>query len=215
MKRKGPSEILITRLKEEFKLQNFIETGTFSGDTAVWAGGRFEKVMTIEFSKEIYEQTKAKYSDRKNIEFLFGDSRELLKSVLDKLKAPSVIWLDGHWSGVSTYGKGDECPLLKEIEIINSSVHDNFIFIDDARYFLYPPPKPHDSLMWPTVKDVMVALDSSKKKLYTVIFEDVIIAVPEYARDAVENYCLETDEREAAEKRPGKFSRIIKLLLNN
>ncbi|RCV66060.1 hypothetical protein C5S53_00465 [Methanophagales archaeon] len=192
----GPPSEPILQLKERYKLKDFIETGTFHGSTAVWAASHFDNVITIEFSKEIYDQTVAKYGNKiQNINFLFGDSRSVLKTVVPKLTHPAIFWLDSHWSGGQTYGKNDECSLIEELRMINLSKYAHFLFIDDARLFMSPPPMPHLIEQWPSIDEVIDALKSGNHEFYIVLFEDVVIAVPEYAKELVANYCQDINTK--------------------
>lgn len=189
--RMGPPTEIILKLKKAYGIRNFIETGTYYGNTAYWASQVFEKVVTIEYSEIIYKQVKEKYSQILNIEFLYGDTRNRLREIVSQLDAPSIFWLDAHWSGGSTYGEADQCPLIKEIEIINSQESEQFILIDDARLFLSPPPEPNSAEQWPEIKEVLKALKSK----YVVIIEDVIIAVPSRAKQIIVQYCQEVNGR--------------------
>lgn len=185
----GPPAELIATLAEEFRVPNFIETGTYYGNTAVWASKIFESVYTIEYSSSLYEQAKEKYRDFNNIIFLSGDSRRELEKLINSVKQSTIFWLDAHWSGGSTYGQSDQCPLIEEIKIINSSTSDNYIFIDDARLFTSPPQPPHNIEQWPNIVEVLNALKNTEKPRYIVIIEDVIIAVPTFAKSTVSVYC--------------------------
>lgn len=189
-----PSEI-ITKLRDIYGISTFIETGTYQGDTAYWASGVFNHVITIEATKSLYKKVTEKYRHIKNIEFICGDSREKLRGVIAKLDEPSIFWLDGHWSGNTTYGVNNQCPLIEEIEIINSSEYEHFILIDDARYFLSPPPEPHPIEQWPNICLVTGTLSSSDKIRYIVIFEDVIIATPSLAKHVIVHYCRDKNTR--------------------
>ena len=46
----GPPKELILQLADRYKLRGFIETGTYKGNTAVWAASYFDDVITIEYS---------------------------------------------------------------------------------------------------------------------------------------------------------------------
>ncbi len=186
--RMGAPNNLIEKLATNFKISNFVETGTYHGGTAIWAANFFKNVLTIEYSKELYEQTVAKF-DISNIEFIFGDSRTELSKLVERLDSSSLFWLDAHWSGGLTYGDTDQCPLIEEINIINSSSLDNFILIDDARLFTSPPQPPHKIEQWPDIAAVIQALKSRQSDKYIVIIEDVIIAVPSFAKSVVSEYC--------------------------
>ena len=187
--RMGPPTEIIYKLKEVYGINNFIETGTYQGHTAYWASQLFEQVFTIEYSQDIYQKVTEKYGHIKNIDFLYGDTRNLLQNTLSKLESPSLFWLDAHWSGGLTYGESDECPLLAEIEIINRSDCEHFIFIDDARLFLSPPPPPHLPQQWPDISAILNLLNSVKNSRHIVIVDDVIIAVPVSAKELIVRYC--------------------------
>ncbi len=185
----GPPKELMLQLRDRYKLRDFIETGTFYGNTAVWAASNFDNVITVECSKAIYDRTKTRLDSMQNVNFIFGDSRSVLKEFVPKLKRPSMFWLDGHWSCGQTYGENDECPLIEEIGEINKSTHTHFLFIDDARLFTSPPPMPHHIEQWPSIDKVIEAVKSSTHKYYVVLIEDLIIALPEYAKGPVSEYC--------------------------
>ena len=185
----GPPTALISLLRHEYGISTFVETGTYLGGTACWAGSVFDRVITIEASEHFYNKVVRKYSSVSNINFVCGDSRDKLRDVLKGLDGAALFWLDAHWSGGPTFGSGDECPLLEEIGIINNSEHEHFIFIDDARLFVSGPPKPHSVQQWPGIKDVFRALKNGRQHRYVLIWEDVIIAVPYRARDTVDEYC--------------------------
>jgi len=187
----GPPEELIFRLKETYRIQFFVETGTYLGKTAYWASHHFEEVWTIEAGERLFENTRLKYGNVTNIHFVLGDSRKALKDVCEALKAPALFWLDSHWSGDQTYGVEDECPLIHEIRTIIRSPVSHFVMIDDSRMFLSPPPEPHKMEQWPSIAQVIQAFDSENSKYYLVIIEDVIVAVPEFAKTLVAGYCRE------------------------
>jgi hypothetical protein len=108
--------------------------------------------------------------------------------VINTLNSSALFWLDAHWSGGNTYGQSDTCPILDEIEIINRCKYDSFILIDDARLFLSPPPTPHRIELWPDITAIIAALNSHDHHRYTLVFQDVIIAVPQFSKQLVSEY---------------------------
>lgn len=184
----GIPDELALRLKTWFGLETFVETGTYLGRTARWASGHFKEVYTLEASENLWRQAKTAHADRPNIRFIHGHSGEFLHKVLADIHAPTLFWLDGHWSSGVTYGKNDECPLLDELDAIRAKGGDNYIFIDDARLFMSPPPLPHRLDQWPTLNEVLVSLSSANENPYTVIVQDVIISVPSLARRQFSEY---------------------------
>jgi len=187
----GAPKDLILKLKYKYGLVNFIESGTYEGNTAVWAASYFDNVITIEYSQKIYNETIKKHGKIKNIKFIFGDSRVVINKIVQDINTPSLFWLDSHWSCGNTYGENDECPLIDEINSILKSPHTHFILIDDARLFLSPPPLPHHPEQWPSIDEVIMKIKSTSHNYYIAILDDVIIAVPQYAKDFIINYCQE------------------------
>jgi len=120
---------------------------------------------------------------------LYGDSPEKLKEIISRSSIPSIFWLNAHWSGGQTYGENNECPLTKEIDIINNSQNSHCILIDDARLFLSPPPHPYSAEEWPNITNVLNGLRAKNEKNYIVIIEDVIICVPPFAKAIIIDYC--------------------------
>lgn len=187
--RMGPPAALILELSSAFSIKNFVETGTYEGHTALWASEHFQKIYTIEFSETFYRETFERYKERKNVEFIFGDSRTQLKKIVEELNEPALFWLDAHWSGGATYGDDDQCPLFEELKIIGNSQFDNFIFIDDARLFTSPPQPPHRPQQWSGIASIIELIRRDQNDKYIVIIEDVIIAVPTFAERNVADYC--------------------------
>jgi len=173
----GIPKELVSQLKEIYKINTFIETGTYKGKTTSWAANNFKEVITIENSKVLFEDAVKNLSIYTNVKCLFGNSAEKLGEILNNKKEPAILWLDAHWCGGFTYGESDECPLMQEIEIVNNSPFEHIIIIDDARYFSKPPVQTHESSQWPGLNELIPAL-TIKKDYYCFISEDVIVAIP-------------------------------------
>lgn len=187
--RMGPPEELVFLLKQGLDVSTFVETGTFKGGTAAWAANHFEKVITIENSKIYFDEAINSHKHLQNIEFLFGDSRAVLKNVVTKICEPAIFWLDAHWCSMDSYGSNDQCPIIEEINLIRSTGIKHCIFIDDARLFLSPPPLPNKLEQWPTIDQICSTIQSKSETYYIVVFEDVIIGAPDDARSLVVAYC--------------------------
>jgi hypothetical protein len=195
----GPPPQLLTQLRDALGLDTFVETGTYRGDTALWAAGFFAHVITIEASAEVFEFASARLRERANVNALHGDTRTVLPQVLSELSATparrAALWLDAHFCvGGPTYGHAEgECPLLQELAAIaQARGHDaqpHVILIDDARLFLAPPPLPHRADQWPAIEPVLAGIRAAAPQHFITIFEDVIIAVPPAARELLVRYC--------------------------
>jgi hypothetical protein len=178
----GVPRELVLWLRDTFKAAVFVETGTNQAETAVWASGHFERVFTIEAYGPLYQRAIEAFGHRKNIQFLKGDSRTHIKDLLTSLTKPAIFWLDAHWCGECTFGKGEECPVVGELELLNTSKVPHVVLIDDARLFLAPPPLPHEASHWPDIATICEILSMGDKKRYVVVHEDVIIGVPNVAK---------------------------------
>ena len=185
----GPPTEYVGSLHHFHGVQTFVETGTYLGETARWASSIFESVITIERSPELYQALARKTDNPPNVKYVFGNTRDELPGVVENLNGPAVFWLDAHWSGGTTYGQTDECPLIDEISLINASSARHFILIDDARLFLAPPPPPHNAKAWPGIARVLEVLDTSTVNRYTVVVQDCIISVPGEEQDRLIEYC--------------------------
>ena len=182
---------LVRRIRERLNIRNFIETGTFRGNTAIWAAGIFERVYTIEIDPEIRKETAQRKDATPNIEFLLGNSAEVLPEVVSKLSGPCFFWLDGHWCVGAGDQEAHECPLLQELEAI-ASLQGSVIFIDDARCFLGPLPPPHRTNDWPRIDEVFEKLGALFPGHRTTIIDDVILCYPPAVQDVIDQYWLET-----------------------
>jgi hypothetical protein len=180
-----PADITL-KLSRLSGARTFVETGTFKGRSARWAAQHFEKVVTIEGSKELFDEHGGALKAIQNVEPLFGDSRAILPSIVEKI-GPAVFWLDAHWSSGKTFGQGDECPLLEELAVLSTRQGD-IVLIDDARLFLHAPPEPHDADDWPTVADIIHAFDRWTHPPHIQIIDDVIFAVPANLRDVLNQH---------------------------
>jgi hypothetical protein len=170
-----PKELVI-KITEKLVFDNFIETGTYEGNTSFWAANHFKKVYTIEIDPLISKRTSSKPDCPSNIEFLIGNSKDVLVDVCKSLKGRNFFWLDGHWC-FGAGGKEEECPLLFELEAIKN-IQNSVIFIDDARCFLGPLPEPHDSTHWPYIDEIFQKLKEYFPQNSTTIQDDVIMCVP-------------------------------------
>ena len=182
-------------LKETHGLTCAVETGTLFGESAVALRSVFDRVWSIELSERFYEEARAANA-RDGLEFVLGSSEVVLPELLVDIHEPAVFWLDGHGSAGETAGEEQECPVLGELAAINAWPHarDSVVLVDDARYFLGPPPPPHNPAKWPTLLDVLDALREGGER-YAVILDDVIIAGPPSIRPTVERYWLDVLRR--------------------
>jgi hypothetical protein len=202
--RMGPPRELLLALQRHFDLQHFIETGTFRGETAAWAGQHFPQVTTIELSEAYHRAACARFTGQSNVKPLQGNSGAVLRELMPTLKIPSLFWLDAHWSGLDTAGQEAECPILDEIGIIDASPLDHIIVVDDARLFCAPPPRPHRADHWPDLLVTTTPLAGNGRR-YVALYEDVFVAVPNAGREFVVGLLQDSTTAMSRRSRPGSW----------
>ncbi len=64
-------------------------------------------MVTVEADARYQDLAVAAHAHLANVEFVLGDSREVLPRIVAGLGEPVMFWLDGHYSGDDTAGSGD------------------------------------------------------------------------------------------------------------
>lgn len=168
---RGIPEQLALDYKVWYKLQTFVETGTFQGRTTKWAGLNFFRVHTVDVHIDYLKQAQAA-CQLLPVAFYHGRSEVMLQTIISRLDRPTLFWLDAHWSADLAYQQLDiVCPVLEEIEVINQRCNKqrHVVMIDDARLFGV-------ERGWPSQKAVIDALAKGGREVS--INQDVIIGVP-------------------------------------
>ena len=179
---------LVLFLKDIGRHLNFVESGTYLGDSAEWASHHFKRIVTIELSKTLFDMTSEKLRNLKNIEFRQGDSRNIIGQVVPTLTGPSIFWLDGHYSCGNTAGEEHECPILEELQSLKHIGVDDVVLIDDAHLFVKPAPVPLKCEHWPSITDVIDLLKKINCSFYITIIENAIVAVPASMKPSFVDY---------------------------
>ena len=124
----------------------WIETGTYYGETTKLLSKISKKTISIEADKELFETSKKKLKNLKNVELFNGKSEDVLnKLISENLDFKNIcIYLDAHLcqdhlKNIQTFGSEDNAtPILKELEIIKKyyGKFEKFnVLIDDIRLF--------------------------------------------------------------------------------
>ena len=124
----------------------WIETGTYYGETTKLLSKISKKTISIEADKELFETSKKKLKNLKNVELFHGKSEDLLdKLISENLDFKNIcIYLDAHLcqdhlKNIKTFGSEDTAtPILQELEIIKKyyGKFEKFnVLIDDIRLF--------------------------------------------------------------------------------
>jgi len=114
------------RLKELYKLNTAVETGTCLGYTTEFLSNNFDIVKSIEINPTFLNiANQNRLSSLDNCEVLQGDSAMLLSSILESIDNNTFIFLDAHW--------GNHCPLKDELKQIANSKLKPVIAIHDFK----------------------------------------------------------------------------------
>ena len=126
-----------------YGLDVLIETGTYYGDMVQAMTYAFRRIYSIELSEDLFRRSRNRFMGQAHIELICGDSARVLPSVLRRLTAPALFWLDGHYSGGVTARGPEDTPILAELDQILATTEDgHVIVIDDARCFGADPAYP-------------------------------------------------------------------------
>lgn len=181
---------LVKELKNILPLVNFVETGTFKGDTLEKLHNDFNQLYSIELSKEYFAAAIRRFSKISNIKIFQGDSSLILSNISHSLRNESTLYfLDAHWCvAAKTAGETSQCPLIGELKSIGKLQSESIIIIDDARLFLCSPLAPHEISQWPTFDEVIKELYQLSSIHEIAVVNDVILFYPEQAKNAVQAY---------------------------
>jgi len=203
---------LVELIRRELDLRHFVETGTFRGDTVARLVSSFEAIDTVEFSPEYHDAARVRFAAFPHVRVHQGNSAEILQKIVAKAgNAAALFWLDAHWCAADhTAGEKSQCPLLGELKAIGKLDPRSVIMIDDARYFLCPPPAPHESADWPGLHEVLNALDRCSSDHRVMVLNDVIVFCPRSIYPRIAEYARHNgaDWLQLASK-AGTFDRLV------
>lgn len=121
----------IQYIGDKVSARNLVETGAYLGDTIRALQGRYAALYSIELADVFALPLQEEFAHDPTIHIVLGDSSEKLSEVVTRLDAPTVFWLDAHYSGGETKGHG-LVPIFAEIRTISELCgYSHAILIDD------------------------------------------------------------------------------------
>ena len=171
---------IINGYKKRFKLDNFVESGTFLGDTIDHFKNDFKKLISIELSEELSRKAIKRFAGLPNIRIIHGDSGLVIKDILNDFSAPCLFWLDGHYSSeffigdefIKTAKGNKETPIIEELTAILKDKKNKHVFlIDDARCF-------NGRNDYPTIKQLKKFIQGLNPNLRIEVKRDIIRITP-------------------------------------
>src|SRR5690349_18682590 len=119
-----------------YRLESFVETGTYFGDMVDALKREFEQIQSIELDDFLFERATRRFMRYSHIRILHGNSASMLPLALASVDRPTLFWLDAHYSGGITACGGQHAPILLELDhIFHHPIRGHVIVIDDARLF--------------------------------------------------------------------------------
>ncbi|MGA9113439.1 MAG: hypothetical protein WB802_06530 [Candidatus Dormiibacterota bacterium] len=193
---------LARALVDGLGLRVAVETGTNLGDSAAVLAEMVDRVWTVELSPRYAEWARARHAATSAITLLEGDSATVLAGLAPGIDEPALYWLDAHWCAGDSAGYEAQCPLLGEIEALETSpaASDSAILIDDASFFLACPYPDYRRSDWPTFLEVADRLRARHPRYVTTLL-DVIIATPPGGRAVVERFWQAKRDADMADAR--------------
>lgn len=174
----GVHQKIARNARDAFGLKAFVETGTYKGQSALWAKDKFERVITIEISPNFFKEAESVINNASNVLMILGDSREWLASVCrGRDNQPTLFWLDSHWIGDMQVQDPKGCPVIDEIRIINENFFGmHVIMVDDYAAL--------SRLGWAKTDDVIRALvDRTGHDRQVRIMDDIYFAAHRIPED--------------------------------
>ncbi len=158
-----------TKGRKHANIKNFLETGTYFGQSALMAAKHFDNVYTVEIYEPLYNECveRAKKEGVDNIHFFLGDSLDRLPEMVEHVKDGVVCFIDAHISGNDSSWNGKErVPLLQELDIILSyKLGPSLFIVDDIRFFKHHEKEAWD---WNHIDNIKI-VKMFKEKGYKVI----------------------------------------------
>jgi hypothetical protein len=127
----------------------WIETGTYLGDTSAYLATFARRVVTIEPDAAHAARAQERFRHTTGVEVVRGTSEEELSRVLSGVSGNVCLWLDGHFSGGTTFQGTKDTPIADELAAVAAAM-PRFpavvVLVDDVRCFqaarpgdAYPP----------------------------------------------------------------------------
>lgn len=157
---------------QRFGAKILVETGTYLGDMVEAMKSDFDYVYSIELSDDLYQRACQRFENDDHVHLLHGDSGQQIGNVIPHLDAPTLFWLDGHYSAGETAQGEQDTPIWQELQhILDAPDLGHVLLIDDARLFGTDPG-------YPTVDELREFLLARRPNLDFAIEDDSIRVTP-------------------------------------
>ena len=170
---------IINSYRMKYAINQFVETGTFLGDTIEFFKNSFAKLISIELAADLADRARKRFEKDEHVTIISGDSGKILKEMVKNFSEPILFWLDGHYSSefylgeefIKTARTDIDTPIKEELLAILSSEFGHFILIDDARLF-------NGLGDYPTIYQIKKIVRLSGKQRKVTVKDDMIRIIP-------------------------------------
>ena len=170
---------IINSYRMKYAINQFVETGTFLGDTIEFFKNSFAKLISIELAADLADRARKRFEKDEHVTIISGDSGKILKEMVKNFSEPMLFWLDGHYSSefylgeefIKTARTDIDTPIKEELLAILSSEFGHFILIDDARLF-------NGLGDYPTIYQIKKIVRLSGKQRKVTVKDDMIRIIP-------------------------------------
>lgn len=164
--------LFIRNAARVLRCPTFVESGTFTGDMALYAAGLFESVHTIELQPDLAARASERLKETTNLTVHQGDSPTVLRALLRSLSTPVLFWLDAHYSGGETARGEKDTPILEELAAVRDGRRTEVaVLIDDARVFGM-------DAAYPSLEAAIALLREINPRFHIGVAQDIIWASP-------------------------------------
>ncbi len=125
----------LEKLIRMFKLDVFVETSTYLGETSIECAKLFKEVYTVEENHKLFLKAKKKFKNVPNVYCFEGTADTVLKKHLPKIQGRILFWLDSHHKYALDKNQAISA-LNKELDAIKASeVKDAVVLINQIQIF--------------------------------------------------------------------------------
>lgn len=116
----------------------WVETGTFLGETTELLAEHGSHVTSLEPAKSLFDRASEKFKGYAKVTLLNAASEDAFPGLLAGLSGDVNFWLDGHYSAGDTFQGEKDTPIIEELNCIERHI-GNFgklaVLVDDVRCF--------------------------------------------------------------------------------
>jgi hypothetical protein len=165
----------LQELAARFNLKVLVKMGTYYGDMVAAMRPFFDRIYSIELSRDLYEKAARRFANDGAVQIIYGDIGVEFGNLVPWLEGPALFWLDGHYAAGETALGGKDTPIFEELaHIFNSGSAGHVIVIANARSF-------GRDAGYPTIAELKQFIRSAKPDAYIEVENDSILVLPREA----------------------------------